>query len=101
MDIPWQGRVSRGISPVVGVLLMVALTIVLASTLTFLFDFGGRLPSASAEEIVGGSPELQDETIIALNQNAGATDVRHSVVVEVETTLTGESLKEITITGLV
>lgn len=92
------GRVSRGVSPVIRVVLMVVSTILFTSMLTFLFGFGAKLPSASSAEIVWGLRNCRTKTIIALNRNAGATDVKHSAVAEIETTLTGESLKEITIT---
>lgn len=78
-------RDNRGVSPVIAVLLMVILTVLLAALVTYMFSLSTKLQNDLVEDTMN-MPNLQDEIIIALNPTAGATDVKHSVVIEVEST---------------
>lgn len=81
---------NRAISPVLGVALMVVLTVLLASTLGYMFQVAPD--ERTAEDIVNddrpdGTDEsdgLQSELVIAEDDAPGADDVVHSTVVEVD-----------------
>lgn len=81
---------ERAISPVVGTVLMVVITILLASTLTFVvqFDTNDEMAEDVAEGDLGTSTEaaesLQSDLVVAENTTPGASDVVHSTVVEVD-----------------
>ncbi|WP_430503856.1 archaellin/type IV pilin N-terminal domain-containing protein [Haloparvum sp. PAK95] len=96
------GPDDRAISPVVGTILMVVITILLASTLTFVVQFDTN--DEMADDVVEGdlgtaTPEgdgLQSDLVVAENTTPGASDVVHSTVIEVDEAA-GVELDEITI----
>lgn len=81
---------DRAISPVVGTVLMVVITILLASTLTFVvqFDTNDEIAEDVAEGDLGTATEegvsLQNDLVVAENTTPGASGVVHSTVLEVD-----------------
>lgn len=87
---------DRAVSPVIGVVLMVVLTLLLASSLTFLFsvDMEGEMADdivegdveddEAADEGTESEDELRSDLVVAENETPGATGVVHSSVVGVE-----------------
>lgn len=81
---------DRAISPVVGTVLMVVITILLASTLTFVVQFDTN--DEKADDVVEGDlgtatpadDGLQSDLVVAENTTPGASDVVHSTVIEVD-----------------
>ncbi len=76
---------DRAISPVVGAVLMIVLTILLASTIAV--GLSVDLPESTASDLasgeLGGDDSLQDDLVVAEEPAAGADGVVHSTVVEV------------------
>lgn len=93
MNDPSGGH-RRAISPVVGTILLVAITIVLASSVTFVFAIGGDL---DAPEF--GTPTPEDDSpsgpLYAVDASGGATDVEHAVLAEANETMDGKELSDI------
>lgn len=91
---------DRAISPVVGTILMVVITILLAGTLTFVVQFDTN--DEMADDVVEGDldtatpagDDLQGDLVVAENATPGASDVVHSTVVEVDEAA-GTTLEEL------
>lgn len=87
-DIHSDGGPSpdRAISPVVGAVLMIVLTILLASTIVV--GLSTDLPASTASDITSGDladdDSLQEDLVVAEDSTAGADGVVHSTVVEVD-----------------
>ncbi|MCD2204897.1 type IV pilin N-terminal domain-containing protein [Halobacterium sp. KA-6] len=83
---------DRGVSPVIGVILMVAITVILAAVIaSFVLGFGGQTTqSASAGVEVDASGNNANVTVITLGENAeGVTCVQGSATDAPDTTIAG------------
>lgn len=91
---------DRGVSPVVGVLLMVVLTILLASSLGFIFSI--EPDERLADDVINGNlnessdDSLQEELVVAEDATPGAENVIHTTVVTVDGAA-GTTLDSITV----
>lgn len=95
---------ERAVSPVVGVVLMVVITVLLASTLTFILfvDMNEQtvddIVSSDLTEEAGGDDTLQRDLVVAEDTTPGAGDVVHGAVIDVREETAGETLDSITVT---
>lgn len=97
-DSVGEGTADRAISPVVGAVLMIVLTILLASTIVV--GLSTDLPTSTASDVASGdlgeADSLQEDLVVAEESTAGADGVVHSTVVEV-TDADGEEWSELTV----
>lgn len=92
---------GRAVSPVVGAVLMVVLTVLLAGTFTFAIhlDTNEDLADDVASGDLGSGDDddgLQDGLVVAENDTAGASDIVHATDIEVDEAA-GTTLESITI----
>ncbi len=96
---------DRGVSPVIGVILMVAITVILAAVIgTFVLNLGGELSSApqaqlSAEDASDGASSVADGTdanLIEINHGGGdqIPEGEYSIRVQTPPSSTFETLLE-------
>ena len=89
---------DRAVSPVFGAVLMIVLTILLASTIVI--GLSTDLPESAASDVASGDladdDPLQDDLVVAEESAAGADGVVHSTVVEA-TDAGGEEWDELTV----
>lgn len=100
---------ERGVSPVVGVVLLLVITLLLAGTVGA-FALGIDADRDTADDIAAGElgtdeppadggtatpTPLQDDLVVAENDTAGASGVVHSTVIEVGSGVNGTLLEEI------
>lgn len=96
---------QRAVSPVIGVALLLAIVLLLASVFSVgLYGFGNELTTSSFDRAVNkkyessdtGAPYSYDDNITAVNNGAGET-TRHIVTLNVTGNAVGNSLNEVTI----
>ena len=69
----WKDK--RGVSPVIGVILMVAITVILAAVIaSFVFGMGGKVKAAPNAQIV---LEDNDDMINTTNETDNLFDIKH------------------------
>lgn len=91
---------DRAVSPVVGVALLVVITVLLAGSLTFVFNID--VNEQTADRVANGNLRdeaddgLQDDLVVAEDPTPGTTDIVHSTVVEVDDA-SGTELDSITV----
>lgn len=75
-DIPGVDMDERGVSPVIGVILMVAITVILAAVIaSFVLGFGGSVSSnAQAGVSVDNSTGTPSVTIISMGENTDSAE---------------------------
>lgn len=93
-------RDRRAVSPVVGVVLLVAITILLAGSMTFVFAFGDGLESPelatpTPEDGAAGADGTPSGPLYAVDASAGAEGIEHAVLVEANATMDGKELSDI------
>ncbi|WP_311171220.1 type IV pilin N-terminal domain-containing protein [Halobellus ordinarius] len=91
-------RTDRGISPVVGAVLMIVLTLLLATVIAA--GLSVDLPQSAANDVVegdlGDDAALQEDLVVAEDPTAGADDVVHATVLNAEDA-EGEELESVTV----
>ena len=91
-------RSDRAISPVVGAVLMIVLTLLLASTIVV--GLSTDLPTSTAADVASGDlgddDSLQDDLVVAEEPTVGADGVVHSTVLVVDDA-DGETWDELTV----
>lgn len=87
-----SGTDWRAVSPVIGVVLLVVITILLAGSMTFVFAFGNDLEGPDLGTPTDESPS---GPLYALDEAAGATGIEHAVLAEANETMDGKQLSDI------
>lgn len=89
-----SGSDWRAVSPVIGVVLLVVITVLLAGSMSFVFAFGSDLEGPDL-----GTPTPDDDTpsgpLYALDEAANATGIEHAVLAEANGTMDGKQLSDI------
>ena len=68
MELPWLNKKEKAVSPVIGVILMVAITVILAAVIaSFVFGIGSKAPKAAPQASLQASA-LNDSAITITHQ---------------------------------
>ncbi|MFB6132736.1 MAG: type IV pilin [Halanaeroarchaeum sp.] len=84
---------SRAVSPVIGVILMVAITVILAAVIgTFVLGLGQQVSSTAPQATLSMTPDAPTDNI-TVSHNGGSAIAANSITIQVRNETSGNVLK--------